>query len=405
MKKISRSIIGFLLMFSCVVSFFSVNTYASELKSKCTVKFMVIDSSGSYDGTSFTVKMDDIMGEASEEFVVEKAASWGSTTGNVPAVSVPAPTTYNITISGLKEGYKLHDYMAGSDIDTSFAATSKGEVTFYWEIIPDDGTTATQEVETTKANATANIVADNADAEGVYKEFLDNVSFIKDDPTWESFLHKYGVPGTVNVFARLYSTYVDNGDKSKEEMIAEFEAMSNYDRFLWITTYLFMADKIYNGLPDELSYEDMVANTACPMGTFERRKDIDQWNNADTVIAAYDKLLHWQADYIAANGSPYNFINNRSYIEEVGGTVDKPKTDENIEEQKKKDQEDIAKIQKEMEKEVNKEEDKGIWSDTLDILSSNLITILILFILLGGLGYVIYLKKKNNYTDDIHEKK
>ena len=364
---------------------------------------MVIDSSGSYDGTSFTVKMDDIMGEASEEFVVEKAASWGSTTGNVPAVSVPAPTTYNITISGLKEGYKLHDYMAGSDIDTSFAATSKGEVTFYWEIIPDDGTTATQEVETTKANATVNIVADNADAEGVYKEFLDNVSFIKDDPTWESFLHKYGVPGTVNVFARLYSTYVDNGDKSKEEMIAEFEAMSNYDRFLWITTYLFMADKIYNGLPDELSYEDMVANTACPMGTFERRKDIDQWNNADTVIAAYDKLLHWQADYIAANGSPYNFINNRSYIEEVGGTVDKPKTDENIEEQKKKDQEDIAKIQKEIEKEVNKEEDKA--NDTSDGSSSSFTTILIVFILLGGLGYVIYLKKKKNNTDGIHEKK
>ena len=207
------------------------------------------------------------------------------------------------------------------------------------------------------------------------------------------------------MFARLYSTYVDNGDKSKEEMVAEFEAMSNYDRFLWITTYLFMADNVYNGLSDQLTYEDMVANAVCPMGTFERRKDIDQWNNADTVIAAYDKLLHWQADYIAANGSPYNFINNRSYIEEVGGTVDKPKTDENIEEQKKKDQEDIAKIQKEIEKEVNKEEEKGIWSDTLDILSSNLITILILFILLGGLGYVIYLKKKNNYTDDIHEKK
>ena len=244
--------------------------------------------------------------------------------------------------------------------------------------------------------------SDNADAEGAYKEFLDNVSFIKDDPTWESFLHKYGVPGTVNVFARLYSTYVDNGDKSKEEMVAEFEAMSNYDRFLWITTYLFMADKIYNGLPDELSYEDMVANTACPMGTFERRKDIDQWNNADTVIAAYDKLLHWQADYIAANGSPYNFISNRSYIEEVGGTVDKPKTDENIEEQKKKDQEDIAKIQKEIEKEVNKEEDKA--NDTSDGSSSSLTTILIVFILLGGLGYVIYLKKKKNNTDGINEK-
>ena len=82
--------------------------------------------------------------------------------------------------------------------------------------------------------------------------------------------------------------------------------------------------------------------------------------------------------------------------------VDTTAQDERVEEAKK-EQEEIEKAVEEL-KEDEKEKDKGIWSDTLDILSSNLITILVLAVLLCGLGYVIYLKKKNNYTDEIHEK-
>ena len=112
----------------------------------------------------------------------------------------------------------------------------------------------------------------------------------------------------------MYANCVEKGDKSEEDMLAEYEAMSDYDKFLWTTTYLFMADKIQKGLPGDLTYEKIIANSACPI----KLMNVGNRTDADTVVEAYEKLIQWQSDYIAANGSPFNFINNRSYLEEMG---------------------------------------------------------------------------------------
>ena len=408
MKKVVKCITCFMLVLMCLITGFPVNSeasnlyvktvHAAELNSTFTVKFMIVDSTDGYPGTSFKVSMEDVMGEASTEYEVKKAASWGNNTGNVPSISVAAPTTYNVSISGLEDGYKLRDFMSGKNIDSSFAATNNGETTFYWEIVVDNGETDETSGETvTAANATSNIVADNADAESVYAEFLNAVSFIQEESSWSSFLDSYSYPSNVSGFGKMYANCVEKGDKSEEDMLAEYEAMSDYDKFLWTTTYLFMADKIQKGLPGDLTYEKIIANSACPI----KLMNVGNRTDADTVVEAYEKLIQWQADYIAANGSPFNFINNRSYLEEMGvSKVDTTAEEERLE-QEEKDKEEIEKAISEVEQE---EKDKGIWSDTLDILSSNLITILILAVLLGGLGYVLYLKKKNNYTDEIHEK-
>ena len=378
MKKTIKFIACFILMFACLITGFPIGSsasnlytktvHAAELNSTFTVKFMIVDSTNSYPGTSFKVSLEDVMGEASTEYEVKKAASWGNNSGNVPSISVAAPTTYNISISGLNDGYKLRNFMSGSDIESSFAATNNGEKTFYWEIVEGSAETTDNEGATvTAATATTNVVAENADAENVYAEYLDTISFIKDDSTWSDMLNSYSsIPINVQVFGEIYSKSVN---------------------------------KIQKGLPGDLTYEKMLENSACPI----KMMQIGNKTDSDKVIAAYEKLLKWQADYIAANGSPFNFINNRSYLEEMGvSKVDTTAQDERVEEAKK-EQEEIEKAVEEL-KEDEKEKDKGIWSDTLDILSSNLITILVLAVLLCGLGYVIYLKKKNNYTDEIHEK-
>ena len=195
----------------------------------------------------------------------------------------------------------------------------------------------------------------------------------------------------------MYSNCVSTDGKSEEEMIAEYEALPNYDKFLWVSTYLFMADSIKNGHPENVSgFEKIITNSACPIENMQ----IGKRTNAAEVIEAYRKLIQWQADYIAENGSPFNFINNRSYLEEIGVKKLDVKETEGAVVQEQKEIEEIR-------EEILKEEQpkrKGIWSDTLDILSSNLITIAVLGILLCGLSYVIYLRKKNNYTEAIHEK-
>ena len=407
MKNIMKGLTVLLMTIFMMCSQSIYSSYAGEINAMFTVKFVVVDSSNSYDGTSFTVNMKDVMGVFSQEYEIKKAASWGNTTGNIPAISVPAPNTYKISIVGLNDGYKLRDFMSGKDIDSSFVATNNGEMTFYWEIVKDEvGSSTTQEAAVSINEATdimaGNVITDeqdgdNQDAEKVYQEFLDTVSFIEGDSSWESLLQGYSFPSLLSTFGKMYANCVSSDGKSEEEMISEYEAMSDYDKFLWVSTYLFMADSIKNGHPDNVSsFEKIITNSACPIQNMQ----IGKRTKSEEVIEAYKKLIQWQADYIAANGSPFNFINNRSYLEEMGvKKVEAPATEgAEIQEQK-----EIEEVREEIIKEVKKE-DKGIWSDTLDILSKNLITIAVLMTLLLGLGYVIYLKKKNNYTEAIHEK-
>ena len=81
MKKVVKSFICQILIFVfAVLGFFAgacTTVHATELNSTFTVKFVIADSTGSYPGSSLNVSMQDIMGEASTDYEVKKAASWG----------------------------------------------------------------------------------------------------------------------------------------------------------------------------------------------------------------------------------------------------------------------------------------------------------------------------------------
>ena len=379
-----------------------------ELGFDCNVKFIVTDFSGEYPGTSFTVTMQDVTNTVTQDFVIQRAASWANSDGNIPTITVPAPTTYNITISGLDEGYKLRDLATGNDIDSSFAATNHGEVIFSWEIVKDDSfvndsASENAEVVVTDADAVENVVADNEEAEKVYEEFLNDISFIRDDPTWKDFVELLDIPINLDASSKIYAENVDVGSRTEDEAIAEFKEMPSFDRMLWDTTYLFLADMITKGnFADASNYEAVIGHTASATYyisvTGER-------NDRDKVLAAYEKLYQWQVDYINTNGSPFNFINNRTYLEERGVTPAQV-------EEKKEDIEAVAEKEiemanKEIEQVINEDEkdkEESLWGGVLDSLSKNLITFVLLLGLAGALGYVMYLKKKNNYSEEIHEK-
>ncbi len=434
MKKASRTI-AFIFTFACLF-LFKIDSHATGLYTKlvsptmtedellaaaeapgelqgelgfdCNVKFIVTDFSGEYPGTSFTVTMQDVTNTVTQDFVIQRAASWANPDGNVPTITVPAPTTYNITISGLEEGYKLRDLATGNDIDYSFAATNHGEVVFSWEIVKIDGATSNAAVEETDeiitdTNAVENVFADNQDAEKVYEEFLNDISFIKDDPTWKDFVELLDVPINLDASSKIYAENVDVGSKTEDEAIAEFKEMSSFDKMLWDTTYLFLADMITKGnYADASNYEAVIEHTASAtyyISTTGERTDKDK------VLAAYEKLYKWQVDYITANGSPFNFINNRTYLEERGVTQEQ--VNENTDEVEAVAEKEIEEANKEIEQVINEDEDskeESLWGGVLDSLSKNLITFVLLLGLAGALGYVMYLKKKNNYSEEIHEK-
>lgn len=379
-----------------------------ELGYDCNVKFVVADFSGEYPGASFTVTMQDVTNTITQDFVIQRAASWANPDGNIPTITVPAPTTYNITISGLDEGYKLRDLTTGNDIDSSFAATNHGEVIFNWEIIkdetvPNETAEVVNEEISTDADATENVVAENEDAEKVYEEFLNDISFIKNDPTWKDFVELLDIPVNFEATSKIYAENVAVGTKTEDEAITEFKEMSSYDRMLWDTTYLFLADMITKGnYADASNYEKVIEHSAS--ATFYISVTGER-NERDKVLAAYEKLYKWQVDYITTNGSPFNFINNRTYLEERG--VTQTQVEDNTKEIEAIAEKDIEKANEEIEKVVKEDEEpkeKSLWSGVLDSLSKNLITFVILLGLAGGLGYVIYLKKKNNYSEEIHEK-
>ena len=115
-------------------------------------------------------------------------------------------------------------------------------------------------------------------------------------------------------------------------------------------------------------------------------------NNKEAVIKAYENLMAWQYNYIVTEGHgvPYCFITDRSSQEEVKDVVTVPDADDTLSED---DKQAIQEIIDELEKEESGEE-TGIWDDTMDTLSKNLLTIL----LLAGLGVAllvaIYIRKK-----------
>ena len=115
------------------------------------------------------------------------------------------------------------------------------------------------------------------------------------------------------------------------------------------------------------------------------------------MIDAYLALADWQYNYVKDSGVPFNFINNRSYLEEIG---EMPETDEET----KSDEEELSEAAEELledaDDKTKDEAEKGIWDDTMNALSKNIVTVLIFIVLIIALLFVIQKRKRLNKDDD-----
>lgn len=398
-KKMIRWILTLISCLSVSMTAFADDaTLAGDKVVKCNVSFSVTDATNTYTD-EIKVIMNDVTGTAKETYTLTKANSYGS--GNEPKYSVPAPTTYNITFEGIKDGYAIVNN-DGSEID-QFVASESGH-NFYWKIIKLDQKEDEFKIDRSDNDSERTESNENFDqgqqeeaqlsleegkepsfngdtATQIWEEFLTQVSFIKDDPKWSdgalSFLSNY--ERYQDTYAEEYERYVKNGTKP------DFLELDLFHRFLYEESYLRLASKMENGnysfyFGDESSFAKNVVNEPKT-----RMSNTDQaGGSGEKVAKAYEELMAWQYDYMQAYHAPYDFITQMNYVEARSKT-DKKENQESTEE--------------EVELDKKQGEKKDIWEDTFSIISQNLIGCIVA-VILGAILLLVTLKRRKNNIDD-----
>lgn len=376
----------------------SVPAFATELAGDevfdCKITIIISDLSGEYPGDTVMVHFKDVTGTVEQTVDLEL--------GGTAEFVLPGPTTYNFTFEGMEEGYEVVDFFTYAPVVTSFAVTGTlKDFTWGVEKTEDIGTDVTTApgVDVGAITARENVTVVNEDAEKAYLEFLEAVSFVANDKShydgFGSTLSQYERDAmNSNIYCKWYVDYVQGGTEE------EFYSMSAFERWLWTNTYTRLAyasggSGNYNKyFGSEAAFNTYIVDAAMKLV---------RGNNSDVVIAAYEKLMGWQWDYIRENGVPFNFIRNRNYIEELhaeDNDVTEPQETQ-TETQEPTDATQDRNVQQDSVKadettEPVAEEEKGIWSETMAILAKNSVTIIILAILVIAVLIVVYIRKSKD---------
>ena len=378
MNKSKRIICLFLatvILLSLILSI-TATAFAAEVATKdtCAITVSIIDQSGGYPGDS--VKVIFKTSEKEEIWELTKENTWG--TSQAITRALPAPAQYSISIEGLVKGYRIVDTSTKTSIANSFKAKSEGEKFFGWAIVTEE-----QLKVQTQGNSTQD-ANKNSEEQKIYEDFLNAVSFIENDETWnkgfDATLNQYGKDSfNYSLYSQWYTDYVWGGSEEA------YSKLSAFEKFLWTETYTRLANAINSGWGYEYFFanEDVFADniTDLVIGTFKG-------TDAETVKEAYLKIMAWQYDYIVKYGEPFNFIRGRSYTEEMKVPYTETAVpDENMNEEKKVEE---------------PEKEKGIWDETMDSLARNAVSIIVL-IVLGCAIFVLYrIRKEKNYDAEKH---
>lgn len=387
MKKCFATILTALMLLT--MPFTAYATEGNIPSFKCNVTFYITDeTSDGYPGSSFTANMKDNTGTIADSYRFTKGNSWGN--GRTPKYTMTAPATYAVTFEGVEDGYAIVNTLDHSE-NITFEAVMDGTADVLWSIID----TETETVGNGNSGSglleqeqNGNFSVSDEGAEDVYKDFLSTTAFIADDMDWYNALLKQyeWFP-----HEERYADYVENGTKE------DFLAMSLYDRFVWSESYLIYAWAVNSGnmgnyFGSKENFENHITNDIIKM--------MDGAPNHEEVEKAYLALADWQYNYVQENGVPFNFINNRSYLEEVKET---PET----ETETKSDKEEISEAAKELLEDADKttkqevaEKEKGIWDDTMEVLSRNIVTVAVILVLCIAIAFVIWKRKRLNLDDN-----
>ena len=343
-----------------------MTAYALEIQDGTAVKLIVTDETGGFSGQIVAEFYDSDSAEQVYTAVLTKENSWGGQADFT--FNLDPNKTYSIMIKGLPSDYLLVNTFGDRGQVQSITVSSLANDN-YWSIIKSEETNAQTESgtetdagaeatsETTEVGSTDNVKGENAEADAVYQKFLNAVSFIKDDSTWDNTLAQFG-EDSVNrkSYSKWYANAVSGGSEEK------YFSLTPYEQFLWTETYTKFAGKM-----SENNYEYYFGS-------------VDNFKQNFVKIATLK------------NGEPYNFINKRSYTSEIGTAPEKGMTSEEMAEQDKKDIEEAI-------SEAKGEDDKGVWSDTVGMLSKHLLEILLIVGLGIAVAVVVYIRKNKNFDN------
>lgn len=411
LKRIFKSFAA-LCFIALVMLSLNTTVFAAELAGDevvdCNVTIMITDKSGIYTGKEIQVYFKDITETAEENIKITPSGSWSY--GCVVQFTLPAPTTYNIQIDGLVDGFALVNIGTGEAIETSFAAY-EGNLDFYWAIVSlNQDETEPEPTEEPTGNAItatdeSSITAENEDAEQAYREFLEVVSFIETDDSWyngfSALLNQYGEESiNRNTYSQWYADYVQGGTTE------EYFAMSSYEQFLWTETYTRLAHGVNSNWGFDHFYGDEISFRTSITDHVTR---LMNGNNNEVVKEAYLKLMAWQYEYVKEHGVPFNFINNRNYIEEINAGPREEGTEPVVNQEPEQTVDDTDEtlpateepaVEETEPSEVPAEEEKGLWSKTLSILADNALFILLLIVLGGALFVLVRIRKNKDIGED-----
>ena len=143
-----------------------------------------------------------------------------------------------------------------------------------------------------------------------YENFSSLFYSIQDDPTWE--MHLSMAEARRNISANTYLKSVTNAKQS------DWDNYSAVDIYLWHDTYLVFCDMMNRGT----EYFDSKFNSgeARLNSFFEDNIGTGAWTgtNGEELKEAYKNLVSYQVAYYEKYNYPYNFINDKSYADEVG---------------------------------------------------------------------------------------
>lgn len=365
-----------------------MTAYALEVQNGTAVKLIVTDETGGFSGQIVAEFYDSDSAEQVYTAVLTKDNSWGGQADFT--FSLDPNKTYPIMIKGLPSDYLLVNTFGDREQVQSITVSALANDN-YWSIVKgaetdtqtESGAGAEATSETTEVVSADNVKGENAEADAVYQKFLNAVSFIQNDSTWDNTLAQFG-EDSVNrkSYSKWYANAVSGGSEEK------YFSLTPYEQFLWTETYTKFAGKM-----SENNYEYYFGSVDNFKQNFVKIATlVYSGNNKDAVISAYEELALWQYDYIVKNGEPYNFINKRSYTSEIGTAPEKGMTSEEMTEQDKKDIEEAI-------SETKGEDDKGVWSDTVGMLSKHLLEILLIVGLGIAVAVVVYIRKNKNFDN------
>jgi hypothetical protein len=380
MKKVFTMLFAFIMV--VVIGTSGAVVYATEADkpatgstaANCTVTFNLKDTTGVAFTDDVKVQFADIATGKTYDYTLSYAGSYGA--GKTPKFTVLANTTYNITITfPHSDSYAIVN--ADGSAIKSFAATENG-ITLNWNVVI--GGTAKQ---TTKETTTVKVDTGNKEADDVFSTFITATKHIESDDNWSGFLKVFTVYSKTRADA-----YVKYCKGTKEEWLAK----TAYEQFLYYELYIRQCEYINAGMYDYYYGSEQNYTTQNIYSTYNSMK-----RYGETEADAYKTIMLWQYEYIKKNGTPYNFMTGLNYLDVDTSAKAVSPTEEakKAEQQDKEAMEQVAKDVK-----ASDGASKGIWGDTVSALKGNVISILLLIVLAGGLiGVIVYRKRKNIDSD------